>query len=326
MNRSSFRKSAGVTRPFRAVSALLLLAGALLTGEGLTRAAAETAPAAPAAQAEKPAPLPLHQIEGSGGIFSTLSAYIVNPPRNGEPAGRPSVGFAYVHLGDGRALEAITVTESPWKQLELGYASDRFDLGDLPQDIQRAMGVRLRDNRVRLDVFNARWQLLAETDTVPAITAGVHYKHNTGISRIDSDLGGALRTSGIVDDASADYTLYASKFFKTSTPVLLNAGLRATQGAHIGLLGFTDDYQVVVEANAVLFLTGRFALAAEFRQKPNEYAPIGNLVRPEADWWTIDAAYVVNSHLTVAAGYGHFGSVLNHTANGVWGVTTKFEF
>ena len=81
--------------------------------------------------------LPLHQIEGSGGIFSTLSAYIVNPPRNGEPVGRPSVGYAYVDLGHGRDLDAFTLTETPWKQLELGYAYDRFDLGDLPQAIGR---------------------------------------------------------------------------------------------------------------------------------------------------------------------------------------------
>jgi hypothetical protein len=25
-------------------------------------------------------------------------------------------------------------------------------------------------------------------------------------------------------------------------------------------------------------------------------------------------------------GYGHFGTVLNNTADGVWGVTTKWEF
>jgi hypothetical protein len=50
------------------------------------------------------------------------------------------------------------------------------------------------------------------------------------------------------------------------------------------------------------------------------------LVRKEGDWWTIDAAYVVNKHLTLAAGYGHFGSVLNHEADGVWGITTKWEF
>ena len=33
------------------------------------------------AKVEKPPPLPLHQIEGNGGVFSTLSACLVNPPR-----------------------------------------------------------------------------------------------------------------------------------------------------------------------------------------------------------------------------------------------------
>ena len=51
-----------------------------------------------------------------------------------------------------------------------------------------------------------------------------------------------------------------------------------------------------------------------------------NLVRVEDDWWTLDAAYVVNKHLTLAVGYGHFGNVLNHEANGVWDITTKWEF
>jgi hypothetical protein len=55
----------------------------------------------------------LHQIEGNGGIFSTLSAYIVNPPRNGELLGRPSAGFSYVNIGHGDNLEALTLTESP---------------------------------------------------------------------------------------------------------------------------------------------------------------------------------------------------------------------
>jgi hypothetical protein len=32
------------------------------------------------------------------------------------------------------------------------------------------------------------------------------------------------------------------------------------------------------------------------------------------------------THVTIAAGYGHFGTVLNHEANGVWGITTKYEF
>jgi len=85
---------------------------------------------------------------------------------------------------------------------------DSLSLGDLPQDIERATGVRLRDQSVRLATYSARLQL---------------------------------------------------------------------------------------------FLTSNFALAAEYRQKPDEYRPIGSLVKAEADWLTFDAAYVINNHLTVAA-------------------------
>ena len=84
--------------------------------------------------------------------------------------------------------------------------------------------------------------------------------------------------------------------------------------------------RVVFEGNVVVFVTGNFALAAEYKQQPRDYQAIGSLVRKEGDWWTIDAAYVVNKNLTLAVGYGHFGNVLNHTANGVWGITTKWEF
>ena len=102
----------------------------------------------PRRTAEKPAPLPLHQIEGNGGIFSTLSAYIVNPPRDGEPVGRPSVGFAYVNLGSDKNLEALTITESPFKRLELGYGWDHLGLGDLPLALrQRRPGQLSRRTR-----------------------------------------------------------------------------------------------------------------------------------------------------------------------------------
>jgi hypothetical protein len=286
--------------------------------------------------AEKPAPLPLHQIEGNGGIFSTLSAYLVNPPRNGELVGRPSVGFAYVDIGHGRNLEAFTITESPWKRLELGYAYDRLALADLGQDVERATGIRLRNNEVQLHNFNARLNLVKEGDFdqkwVPAVTFGTHYKYNDGIQQISDDLKpalgpGGLQAQGIRGDSGTDFTLYASKMLTfLPRPVLLNVGGRATEGAHIGLLGFTSGYEFVAEANVAVFVTDRLALAAEYRQKPNNYKPIGNLVAREDDWWTIDAAYVVNKHLTLAAGYGHFGQVLNHEANGVWGLTTKWEF
>jgi hypothetical protein len=313
------------------------LLAALLAVTGLARA--EETPAKTDASAtdkkdapaEKPAPLPLHQIEGNGGIFSTLSAYIVNPPRNGEWIGRPSVGFSYVNLDHGRNLDAFTITESPWKRLEIGYAYNRFDLGDLPQDIERATTIRISRDSVTQHNLNARLQVLKEgefdTKWVPALTLGVHGKINEDINQIDKDLAGTLSSVGLKHDSGADFTVYASKLLTfLPRPVLINVGGRATEGAQLGLLGYTDNYSFVFEGNVVVFVTGNFALAAEYKQKPNDYKTVGSLVGKEDDWWTIDAAYVVNKHLTLAAGYGHFGQVLNHESNGVWGLTTKWEF
>jgi hypothetical protein len=294
----------------------------------------------PAAQApaEKPAPLPLHQIEGNGGIFSTLSAYIVNPPRDGEPVGRPSVGFAYVSLGSDKNLEALTITESPFKRLELGYGWDHLSLGDLPLAL-RNVGPTFANyhaDEVELHNFNARFQILSEGEFdqkwIPALTLGAHYKYNDGITEVRNEVtqgAGAdlLGQHGLSREQGVDYTLYASKMFtQLPRPVLLELGGRATEGVWEGLGGFTSGYNFVFEGNVVVFVTGKFALAAEYKEQPRDYQAIGNLVKVEGDWVTLDAAYVVNSHLTLAAGYGLFGNVLNHEANGVWGLTTKWEF
>jgi hypothetical protein len=317
----------------RVVLAALIAASPLFASLSATRAdePGTNSPPAAAPPAEKAAPLPLHQIEGNGGIFSTLSAYIVNPPRNGELLGRPSVGFAYVNIGHGQNLEALTVTESPWKRLELGYAWDRLGLGDLPLAIKDATTVTISRSDVQLHNFNARLQLLTEGEFdqkwIPALTLGAHYKYNDGIHQIDNELGGALSTAGLTHHDGTDFTLYASKMFtQTPRPVLVELGGRATEAVWNGLGGFTSGYNFLFEGNVVVFVTGNLALAAEYRQQPNDYKPIGNLVKAEGDWWTLDAAYVVNNHMTVAAGYGHFGNVLNHEANGVWGITTKWEF
>jgi hypothetical protein len=290
---------------------------------------------APPAKAEKPGPLPLHNIEGNGGVFSTLSASIVNPPRDGEPVGRPSVGFSYVNLGHGQNLEAITLTESPWKRLELGFGYDSYDLGDLPKDILATTTVNLDEQSVALYNFNARLQVLKENEFeqkwLPALTAGAHLKYNNTYSSLNSQLGGALAGSGITGNTGVDFTLYASKLLTfLPRPVLVELGGRATRGVELGLVGFTDDYSFLFEGNVGVFLTDRLILAAEYRQQPNEYSPIAvggqTLAGASGDWWTIDVAYIVSKNLTLAAGYGHFGQVLNHEANGVWGLTAKYEF
>ena len=240
----------------------------------------------PAAKSnEKGAPLPLHQIEGNGGIFSTLSAYIVNPPRNGEPIGRPAIGFGYISLGSDKNLEALTITESPFSRLELGYGWDRLGLGDLPGALAGALpGGYSGPDTVQLHNLNARFQLVKEGDFdqkwLPALTAGVHYKYNDGISEVNNHALNLLNANGISRQQGVDYTLYASKLFtQLPRPVLLEAGGRATKAVWDGLGGFTDGYSFVFEGNAVVFVTDSLALAAEYKQQPRDYRAIGSLVR-----------------------------------------------
>jgi len=109
-------------------------------------------------------------------------------------------------------------------------------------------------------------------------------------------------------------------------PVIVSLGLRSTEAAHIGLLGFTDERKLLPEGSVCLLARDNLVLAAEYRVKPNEYHDIPGLVEDEDDWWTLCAAYIVNSRLTIAGGYAHFGGVLNHPANKSWGVALKYEF
>jgi len=280
---------------------------------------------------EKPLPLPLHQIGGSGGVFVTLSAYIVNSPRNGELLGRPAVGFSYANLGHGENLEAPTISESPFKRLELSYGWDRFGLGDLPQALRHAGLVNYHQNEVQLHNFNARLQLFKEDEFdqkwIPALTLGVHYKYNDGISEVNNQVFGLLASHGITRNHGVDYTLYATKMFtQLPVPVLLDLGGRATEGVWEGLGGFTESYNFEFEGNIAVFLSHSWALAAEYKQQPADYRPIGTLVQKADDWLTLDAVYIVNKHMTIAAGWAHFGKMLNHEDNGVWGITTKWEF
>jgi len=280
---------------------------------------------------EKGAPLPLHEIEGNGGVLTTLSAYIVNPPRSGQAVGLPSIGTGFISLGNGRALVPTTLTWSPWERIELGYGFDWYALGPLPNAIHNATGVSIGKSSVSLHNFNARFAFLKENEFnqkwLPAITGGVHYKINDGISSINQNLGGALTSIGIPYNQGVDFTLYASKLITfLPRPVLINAGGRATRGQELGLLGFSNNYSFLFEGNVAVFLTDWLILAGEYRQQPNDYKPIPGVINKSGDWWTVDLAWVVNKHLTIAGGYGHFGQVGNQLANGVWGFTAKYEF
>ena len=308
------------------VRTMVLWAAALLMASA---AAAGEAPE-PTKKPASPLPIPLHTIEGTSGVFITDTAYFANPPEGDAWLGKPSVAVSGVYLGR-KALCATTVTQNIAGRLELGYSYMHLRLGDWPSDVRRATGLHPRDS-VGMHTLSARAMLVREGDWgrkwMPAVTAGVRYKHNEHIWDVDDDLLGTCGNIGIRDNDGFEGTLTASKMVTgvLPRPFILSAGLRCTDAAQIGLLGFTRDRQVVFEGNAVFFVTDRLLLAAEYRQKPDKLDRCLNLVGAEHDWWTLAAAYIVNNHMTVSGGYGHFGNILNHEENASWALQVKWEF
>jgi len=294
-------------------------------------------------------PLPNHSLEGTGGIFTTHCAYLVNPAEEGEMFGKPAVGGFFLYLGKGRNLSAFTVTQTLWDRVELGYGFNRLDLENVcvssyyeepyPEGDGNAanklaangMSVGIRDDGVEMHNFNLRLNLVKEGDLLehmPAVTAGVHYKYNDDYDDMNRDLGHALSSSlGIKKKQSWDITLYATKLV-TCLPrnVLLNAGVRSTEAAHIGLLGFTDNRKIVMEGSAGVFVLDNLVLGGEFRQKPAEYNNLSGVVEDEDDWWTLFADYIINDNLSATVAYGNLGHILNHTASHAYGVQLKYEF
>lgn len=283
------------------------------------------------AEEKEPAPLPLHGIEGYGGIAATYSAYLTNPARAGEFLGKPSIGSGAVLMESGKYLGFGSITETLGDRVELGYAFQTLSLDDLPNDIEAATGVKISDDFVNLHNFNARVALVKESEFgqswMPAITAGVHYKYNDTISTMDSELGGTLTSIGIEDNSGFDYTLYGSKMLTfLPRPVLINVGIRSTEAAHIGLLGFTGERDLVAEGNIVVFVTDRLALGGEYRQKPNSYNQVPGLIGQEDDWWSVVFGYVASNNVTISGGYFNLGQVLNSNESTALALKVKYEF
>jgi len=291
------------------------------------------------ASVEKGPPLPLQTIDGVGGILITPTAYLVNTSeRLTSFAGMPSFSFTYVGLNS-QNIEAIGANETLFQRLELGYSGSRFGLGSFNNAVYRAAGIHLSRSDVYVDNYSARILALPEnsfgTSYLPAITAGAQIKSSTGVETINRELGGALTSIGYRRDNSVDYTLTATKALKypwtLDRPLLLSLGVRLSEAAWLGYVGYGDHYKATIEANFAYSITDWLWLAGEFRQNQYPYSHSitvngYELVRPESDWWTLGAAFVLSKHATVTVGYGYFGGILNSDVKAGWAAQLKYEF
>lgn len=276
-------------------------------------------------------PLPLHTIEGTGGAVLTPMAYLVNPGPEGTMFGKPSVSAQAVWIGS-KDMQNLAATWTIARRLELGYAINRLGLDDFNNEINEA-GLDVGDHDIYLHHFNAKLLLIeegmADMSWVPAVSAGVHYKYNEDIDRIDHDLGGLLEDIGLSNNDGFDYTLTATKTVTcpvTGRPVILNAGARASKAAQFGLSGFGDDYHITGEGSIDMLVTDRLVIGGEYRQKESGLDKIDDLVEHEDDWWDIHAAYILNNDTVIYAVGGNAGGVLNHEDENFFGVVLKYEF
>lgn len=322
---------------FRRISLCTLVAvfAAVVFCQGVAMGQEASASSSEATAAEQPQegpPLPLHTIEGVGGLVLTPTAYLVNPGPEGTIIGKPSVSTQAVWIGD-KDFQVLAATWTLFRRLELGYAVNRLGLDDFDGDVRDATGLDIATDDIYLHHFNARLNLLnehlCECPWIPSVTVGAHYKYNADIYEIDRDLGGVLTGLGYNDNDGLDFTLTASKTVTcpvTERPVMLTAGARASKAAQYGLVGFTDDYIVTFEGSILMLVTDRLAVGTEYRQKGDDMGKVEDLLEREDDWWDVHAAYVINNNATVYAVAGNAGGVLNHTDENFFGGVLKYEF
>lgn len=306
--------------------------GLFIDPSALTAEAAAGGAPPPEGEPQAPAgdgpPIPLYTVEGTGGCLIVPMAYLVNPGPPGTKVGMPSVGYTFIKVGKTKSVQQVAVSETFYRRIELSYAMDTLDLGNFTDDVRAVFNRDIGDHAV-LHNFNVRGLLIEETDACPAVTAGVTFKYNPSIARINRRLGGALTAMGVERCNGTDFTLHATKTFPTlgfGRPVILNAGIRFSQASQVGLLGFGDAYRMTGEGSVACFVTDWLAVAYEFRQKKDAIATAGDLVRGEDNWHTVCLAFILNEHLAAAVGWGHFGGVANEVEDGVWGFQVKYEF
>ena len=302
------------------LGALLAANAESSTGESLTTPKPAKAP-----------PLPLHTVEGYGGAMITPMAYLVNPGPKGTVVGLPSAAFTFTRLGT-KDLQTVSVTQTFFRRIELGYAFTRFGIGTLDDDIKKALSIDILRHEIYMHNFNVR-VLLSEENSfnlpLPAITAGFHFKYNDSIRKIDRRLGGALQGIGLDKSNGVDYTLTATKMFAKlafGRPVILTGGLRLSKAAQIGLLGFGDECALTFEGSVACLATDWLLLAYEIRQKENPYDKIDGIIGDEDNWHAISATFIVNEHLTLLAAWLYAGNVANARADCSWVLHAKWEF
>jgi hypothetical protein len=273
----------------------------------------------------------LSNIEGTGGGVITPSAYLLNPGPKNKVFGMPTMSNRFLRFGS-KDLSTLAVGETLWGRIELSYAVQHFGLGGFPDAVQKRLGRDIVRDNAWMHVWSIRGKLIEEDSfglPLPAVTAGVSFKYNDSIQTIDERMGHALRAAGLDKSNGVDYTLTTTKTICDpwlGRPLSLTAGMRFSNGAQMGLMGFENSCHFSVEGGVRYFPTDWLAVGYEFREKPDVYDDIPGVYGHEESAHAITADIRVTDNLTISTGWVMMGHVANGSADCGWTLGMQWDF
>lgn len=235
-------------------------------------------------------------LEGAAGGGITPWAVLAGYGERGEWGA--DVFATRVETGDYR-LDVAGVAASFDNRLELSYARQRFDLGNLARDLS------LPENSLSQDVFGLKVRLFGDLiyDRLPQVSLGVQHKRQKDF--LIPSLVGAQRSEDTEGYLTASRLILGGAF---GYNLLINGGLRYSRANELGLLGFGGDrrdrHSVLKEGSVAVLLDRDWAVGIEYREKPDNLGFAG-----ESDWADLFIGYFPNKHLAVVLAYARLGEI-----------------
>ncbi|AZZ44497.1 DUF3034 domain-containing protein [Pseudomonadaceae bacterium SI-3] len=235
-------------------------------------------------------------IEGAAGGGITPWAVLAGYGERGEWGG--DVFATRVETGDYR-LDVAGVAFAFDNRLELSFARQRFDLGNLARDLS------LPENSLSQDIFGIKLRLFGDLlyDRLPQVSLGAQHKRQKDFlipsligAQRDEDTEAYLTASRLILGGAFGYNL------------LLNGGVRYSRANELGLLGFGGDRRnsrsLLKEGSAAVLFNPNWVLGVEYREKPDNLSFAG-----ESDWADLFLGYFPNKRFAVVLAYARLGEI-----------------
>jgi DUF3034 family protein len=194
-------------------------------------------------------------------------------------------------------------------RFELSYAREIFDTRATGAKLGLGSGFTFNEDIVGAKLRVAGDAVYDQDSLMPQVAIGLQYKRN--------DQAAVLHSIGARSADGVDFYGSATKLFVEQN-LLLNATVRGTRANQIGILGFGGDrnssYSAEFEGSGAYLLSRKFAIGAEFREKPNNLK-----FAAESRWFDLFIAYFPTRNISLTLAAVDLGGIAGqHRQRGVY--------